>query len=195
MSSSGDPEPSSRDHERRPSDPEPPPSEPERRLRIHSGELISATCALLLLTIMFALAWYGVVEPTGHIRSGMNSAENAWHGLSTVRWLMLLTAAVALGSVILHATQRSHGTRTDTSLAVAAFGTLTAGLLVYRVLVDLPASDEVVDAKLGAFLGLLSAIGIALGGYESMREERARRKRLVQRSRTRSRLASSTHAR
>jgi hypothetical protein len=76
---------------------------------------------------------------------------------------------------------------------VAALGTLTAVLLVYRVLIDLPNPSSVVDAKLGAFLGLLFAIGIALGGCESIREERLRRASIEQRSR--SRLASETHAR
>ena len=171
-------------------------ADPPPRPRVHSGELISVTSALLLLPLMFAVAWYGVVAlpgPTG--RSGITTAENAWHGLTFVRWLMLLTIAVTLGSVILHASQRSHGARTDTSLAITALGTVTAALLIYRVLIDLPDPKSVVDAKIGAYLGMLAAIGIALGGYESIREERARRTSLVQKSRIGARLASRTHAR
>jgi hypothetical protein len=171
-------------------------ADPPPRSRVHSGELISVTSALLLLPFMFAIAWYGVVAlpgPTG--RSGITTAENAWHGLTFVRWLMVLTIAVTLGSVILHATQRSHGARTDTSLAITVLGTVTAALLIYRVLIDLPDPKSVVDVKIGAYLGMLAAIGIALGGYESIREERARRTSLVQKSRIRSRLASRTQAR
>jgi hypothetical protein len=165
-------------------------AEPQPRSRVHTGELISVTSALLLLPFMFAFQWYGVVAlpgPTG--RSGITAAENAWRGLTSVRWLMLLTVAVTLGSVILHASQRSHGARTDTGPAIAAVGTLTAVLLVYRVLIELPDARSVVDVKIGAFLGMLATIGIALGGYESVREERARRASLVHRSRTKSRLA------
>jgi hypothetical protein len=51
-------------------------------------------------------------------------------------------------------------------------GTVTAAALVYRVLVALPAPAQVVDQKLGAFLGLLCALGIAYGGLESRRAER-----------------------
>ena len=43
-----------------------------------------------------------------------------------LRWLMLLTIVVAVGSLLLHVTQRSHGARTDTSLLVAALGALNA---------------------------------------------------------------------
>jgi hypothetical protein len=153
------------------------------------GELISAGSALLLLVTMFALEWFGVVGPAGHMRSGMNGAEDAWNGLTVVRWLMLVTIAVALGSVLLHATQRGHGAKTNTSLLVTALGTLTAALLIYRVLIELPAPDQIVDVKLGGFLGLLSAIGIALGGWESIREQRARVAALAHRSRRKSRLA------
>jgi hypothetical protein len=74
-------------------------------------------------------------------------------------------------------------------------GTATAALVAYRVLIDLPKSSSVVDVKLGGYLGLAAAIGIAIGGFESIRELRERRGSLVQRSRRRSRVASTPDAR
>jgi hypothetical protein len=163
---------------------------------IHTGELISFVSALLLALIMFVLDWYGVVGvPLQARRSGITTAENAWHVLTDVRWLMLLTIVAAVGSVGVHAQQRSHGTKTDTSVLVATLGTATAALVAYRVLIDLPDSSAIVDVKLGGYLGLACAIGIAIGGFESMRELRERRGKLIQRSRRRSRMASSTDAR
>jgi hypothetical protein len=47
-------------------------------------------------------------------------------------------------------------------------------LLIYRVLIALPSGARVVDQKLGAVLGLVCALGIAWGGYEAIREQRAR---------------------
>jgi hypothetical protein len=142
----------------------------ERRLapprRVRRGELVSAVAALGLLIIMFAFAWFGVDGIPG--RSEIATAENAWHGLTLLRWLMLLTIFVAIGSLFLHASQRTHGAETDTSLAITVLGALTAVALAYRVLIDLPSSASVVDQKIGAYLGLLCAIAIAIGGYDAL---------------------------
>lgn len=136
------------------------------------GEIVSATSALLLLIAMFALAWYGVDGIPGRT-SRLVYAENAWQGLPVVRWVMLVTVVAAVGSVPLHFSQRTHGARTETGVLVTVLGTLTAGLLIYRVLIVLPASDQVVDQKLGAFLGMLCALGVAYGGLQALREERS----------------------
>jgi hypothetical protein len=151
-------------------------SPPARAPRIRVGALVSATSALALLVIMFATEWYGVagVPDPSAVRPAVSTAENAWHGLTVTRWVLLATIVASVGAVVLHASQRQHGNKTDTSLAVAALGGLSAVLLVYRVLIVLPAPTRVIDQKLGAFLGLLCALGIAWGGYEAIREQRAR---------------------
>ena len=146
---------------------------------------------------MFALKWFGLEVTPGPAaaRSAISTAENAWAGLTDLRWLMLITIAAALGSIVLHASQRSHGTKTDTSGVIAGLGTLTAALLAYRVLIDLPSPNQVVDQKIGAYLGLLAAVTIALGGWESMGEERARERFRLARSRARNRVAPGSGAR
>ncbi len=162
-----------------------------RAPRLRQGALITAASAVALLVVMFAMEWYGVDELPGRVSAHrpLAHAENAWHGLTNVRWLMLLTIAVALGSVLLHGSQRAHGAKTNTGALVAMLGAITAVLLIDRVLIDLPSANAVVDQKLGAYLGVLSAVGIAFGGYESMLEERARRRRVARASRTRREVA------
>jgi hypothetical protein len=149
---------------------------PPRGPRIRVGALVSATSALALLVIMFAMEWYGVagVPDPSAVRPAVSTAENGWHGLTVTRWVLLATIVASIGAVVLHASQRQHGNKTDTSLIVAALGALSAALLIWRVLIVLPASTRVIDQKLGAFLGLLCALGIAWGGYEAIREQRAR---------------------
>jgi len=158
---------------------------PSRAPQVHHGELVSAVSALTLLALMFLTKWYGVagVPDPSAARPAITTAENGWDGLVVVRWVMLGTICAAVGSVLLHASQRSHGTKTDTSRAVAGLGALTSALLIYRVLIALPAASEVIDQKLGAVLGLLCALGIALGGWESMREQRTRAAKTSRRSR------------
>jgi hypothetical protein len=159
--------------------------------RVNVGELLSAVSALLLVAIMFATEWYGVagVPDPSYARPAISTAENAWNGLSDIRWVLVATIIAAVGSVFLHASQREHGTKTDTSRVVASLGGLSALLLVYRVLIVLPGDGKVLDQKLGAFLGLLCALGIAWGGWESVMQQRARAGARVQRSRREGRLA------
>jgi hypothetical protein len=164
----------------------------QRTLRLRQGALIAAGSAIALGIVMFAMAWYGVDEIPGRVaaRMPLTYAVNAWHALSAIRWLMLLTIVVAIGSVLLHGSQRAHGAKTDTGVVVAGLGAATAVALIIRVLIVLPSPDSVVDQKLGAYIGMLCAVGIALGGYEQMLEERARRARAAPGSRGARRIAA-----
>lgn len=138
------------------------------------GELISAGSALLLAILLFATKWYGVagVPDPSYARPAISGAEDGWSGLTVIRWVIVATVIAAIGSVFLHASQRGHGTKTDTSRLIAALGTITSLLLIYRVLIALPGAGVVIDQKLGAVLGVFCALGIAWGGYESIRERR-----------------------
>ena len=50
-------------------------------------------------------------------------------------------------------------------------GAVTALALIYRVLINVPGSDSVVQAQPGAYLGLASACLLVCGAYLSMRKE------------------------
>ncbi len=119
-----------------------------------------AAWALALLISMFALKWYGVDGIPGRSRTVV-SAVNAWQGLTVLSWLMLAVIALAFVSVPLHLSQRLHGARTDTSPLVAISATVMAALVAYRVLVDLPRPDAIVDQKLGAIIGLACALALS----------------------------------
>jgi hypothetical protein len=165
--------------------------------QVFFGELTSAACALLLLFFLFATKWYGVagVPDPSAARPAISTAETGWEGLTLVRWVVLATALTVLASVVLHASQRRHGTKTDTSRVITALGSVTSLLLIYRVLLALPTGGKVIDQKFGAFLALLCALGVALGGYESIAEYRLRARTVVQRPRRRPGLASGRHGR
>ncbi len=142
------------------------------RPRVHTGQLISIVSSLLLVALMFAMDWYGVVRQPQMHRVGVNGAENAWTALTVLRWGILLSVVVTIGAIAIRASQRRHGTRTETGTAVMVTGAVIAALLIYRVLIDPPDPASVVDVKLGAVLGLLAAVGIAVGGVESFHQER-----------------------
>ena len=157
------------------------------------GELISAAGALALLVAMFAVAWYGVDAIPGAAATSSPAAtsENAWDGLTVIRWLMLLTVLVALGAVAVHAWHPTRVTVARLRLALLALSTANAAALIFRVLIVLPSSDRVPDQKLGGVVGVIAALGIAVGAYEAVREQRARLLGLVQASDARDPLPSA----
>jgi hypothetical protein len=158
-----------------------------RPLRPLQAELIAAAGAILLLVSLLFLKWFGLGGPVGPFapRAVTTGSEGAWHTLTLLRWPALLASAVALLPVLVRPAQRWLGLPRRTHLAVAALGSLTALLLGYRVLIDLPDPSRVVDQKAGAVLGLAGALLIAIGGLESMRADprqvRARRARSARR--------------
>jgi len=157
---------------------------PAPNVLLTRGELISAASALVLLVLMFTVAWYGVdrIPGAAATSSAPATSENAWEALTLIRWLMLLTVLVALGVVAIHARRPGRVTVARFRLALLVLGILTAVAVIFRVLLALPSPDRVPDQKLGAVLGMIAALGIAFGAYEAVREQRARLFGLVGRS-------------
>ncbi|HKO28445.1 MAG TPA: hypothetical protein VJU80_13375 [Solirubrobacteraceae bacterium] len=124
--------------------------------RLRRGELLAGTGAVLLLVFLLAGKWYG----------HGSGARTGWEALTSLRWLLVITIAAALSLVAAQVTRRSPAVPVTLSLLVAVLGPITVLALIYRVLINPPAHEQA-----GAFLGLLSAIGLAYGGYLSLREE------------------------
>ena len=129
--------------------------------------------SVVLLASMFVLTWYGLTPQLQSAATtlGSSTSINGWDALTNARWLMLLTVACGLALVYLQAARRAPAIPVTLSVIVTVLGVLTMLVLVYRVLINEPGSDAVVDQKAGAFVGLASAIAIAVGGYLSMRDE------------------------
>lgn len=138
------------------------------------GELAASGWGVALLVAMFALKWFGVDNIPGRTPNAVEAID-AWHGLTVLSWLMVLTVVLCFGSLALHVGQRRHGAKTDTSIVLAATSTLTAVLVAYRVLIHLPAPAAVVDQKLGALIGLGCAIAVAASAWTAVRDVRYRR--------------------
>ncbi len=146
-------------------------------MRLERGELLSAACGLALLVLMFGFAWYGISGIHGQPATQRTAmwTEDGWDALTIVRWLILLTAIVALTPPLLRL--RGSGESEPPAGAgalVFLLGGLTSVLLTYRVLLDLPDPSAVSDQKLGAVLAVISAAGIAVGGWSSVALTRAR---------------------
>lgn len=140
--------------------------------RLRRGEWIVLACGVLLAAFTFLLKWYGpsgVLSPTASTL-GVTSVDG-WNGLTSLRWLILLTILAALALGFLQAGRRTPAWPAMLSMFTMLLGGITALALIYRVLINPPGAGDLVSQKAGAYLAIVAALGIACGGYISLREE------------------------
>jgi hypothetical protein len=141
--------------------------------RLRRGELIVGASALVLLASMFVLDWYGLTATYSPTAEGLGvpTAVNAWDGLTIMRWLLLLTVGSALALVYFQARRRAPALPVTLSALTTVLSLITVLALIYRVLINQPGPGEVVEARVGAYVGLLSAVALLYGAWRSLRQE------------------------
>ena len=129
------------------------------RSTLASGELVAAVSGVGLLVVSF-LPWY----------SAGGQDATAWQAFSVVDLFIAAAAAAGLsvGLVVLFRLSVSYP-MAGASVA-ALFGAIAVVLIVWR-LIDPPADG--LDVEVGAWLGLIAAAGVTLGGYLGMQEPKA----------------------
>jgi hypothetical protein len=135
-----------------------------RPSRLRRGESIAGAGALLLTVSLFALSWYKPQASAGSTAASLNG----WHGLTHLRWLVLVTIIVALALVWLQVSRRAPALPVTCSLFTMLLGGVSVLALLFRVIIDPPGGMSV---SAGAYLGVLAAVLITYGGYKSMRTE------------------------
>jgi hypothetical protein len=146
--------------------------------KLSTGEKIAGGSAILLFIFMFFFNWFGVEVSDVNGFSGTISGEggSAWDALELIRFVLLLTVIGALVLVGLRLSDSTYEPPVPLSTVITVLGVISVLLILFRI-IDPPTFAEVggisFDAtlKVGIFLGLLSAAGIAYGGYTTMREE------------------------
>jgi len=144
--------------------------------RLKFGDLIAAGGALVLFISLF-LDWYSVeIEGFGGVGGG-SGGGSAFDALDIGSFFLLLVAVVVIGIVVMRALgNEPAGLPVPLSTIILGLGGLAVLYVVFRLLVspvDVPDElDDAVDVGrgIGIFLGLLSAIAIAAGGFLSARE-------------------------
>jgi hypothetical protein len=125
------------------------------------GELVGAIGGLGLLVASF-LPWY----------SAGGEDVTAWQAFSITDLVLAAAAISALSVGVVVITRLSVSYPVAGSSVATGFGAVALLLIVYR-LIDPPGGDGV-NREIGAWLGLLSAVAITLGGYLGMQPLRAR---------------------
>jgi hypothetical protein len=139
--------------------------------RLRQGEVIAALGGVALLIVMF-LDWYGAdgnaTFQGQDIRISLGF--NAWQAFNVTDLILALTAVTAIGLAVITASRRSPALPVAASVITAALGALATLLVFYRIL-NQPGPNQFFEVKLGAFLGFLSVLAVAVGGCLSMRDE------------------------
>lgn len=144
--------------------------------RLNQGEMIAAVSALLLLIIMFVFSWFGIPDVDV---SGIDDGFNAWQSFGFIDIVLFITILVAIGGALMTANAQSVNTPVAISAITTALGILSVLLILFRIIdppgVDISGAfvDENFDfeRRIGVFLGLIAAGGIAFGGWRAMQEE------------------------
>ncbi len=142
-----------------------------RRLRL--GEIVAGASALLLLVFLFTPDWYALNGTLSQTASdlGARTTWNGWWGLGGLRYVVLVTIAAALALAYFQAAERAPAIPIALAVIVTVLGVLSVLVVIYTILAGPPSFGSLLHQKAGAYLGLVAAIGIAYGGYKSMREE------------------------
>jgi uncharacterized membrane protein len=128
--------------------------------RLRAGEWIAAAGGLALI-VSLALPWYDA--PTEPL--------TGYEALTVIDILLTLVALLALALAVLEATQDSPAKPVAAAVLTVVFGALAVLLVLFR-LIDAPADGLTVRA--GAWLGLVAALAITVGGWRALAAEYVR---------------------
>ena len=145
--------------------------------RLRAGEWTAAVGAAALLVALF-LPWFGVElsGPVGNLVNPFLADAGGTSGWNTLGWLVIVLALGAVGCAawlaIANATRRPVAQTVAASVLTATAGTFAFVVLALRALVFQPGPNELVVLRYGAWLGLLAALALALGGWWATKDER-----------------------
>ena len=129
--------------------------------RLRWGEWIAGISALDLLLVTFR-SWYKLSGGSGHV--------TAWHALISGRYLLLATVVAGIFLLLVQMAEDTAAPPFPLGWVAAAVGFACTVYVAYRLAT--PPSDSL-DADVGLYLGLASALGVTIGGLLAAREPAA----------------------
>lgn len=138
-------------------------------------EAIAAGSAVTLFVLLF-FPWYDQTNAESKLSLPDASEATAWEALEVVAPLLALACALILAAVAVRVLRPGWRPAISPGATIAVLGGLATLLVLLRIGAP-PDPDGLVGVEyeatpsLAAFLGLAAALGIAVGGYRSMRAE------------------------
>src|SRR6478672_3722472 len=143
------------------------------------GEGIAGVSGLLLIAIMFVFPWFGLKLGPPAVLLSNERTRDAWSSYGFTDIVLLVTALSAIALVLLAAADREVG-RSAAASSIVTFLGLASVVLVVISIISLPslgyASGPGIEhfRKIGVWLGLIAAAGVAAGGYMASQEREPR---------------------
>jgi hypothetical protein len=126
--------------------------------RLSLGEWIAGASGLLLIVSLF-LPWYSLA----------GESATAWQTMAVDDVLITLAALIGLAAVMVVATPGLAGFSVAAVTLAALPALLALFLTIYRLASPAPEAD--VSLGIGAWLGLLGALGLVAGCWRGARDE------------------------
>jgi hypothetical protein len=123
----------------------------------------AGACGAALIVLLF-VPWYRGGVPV--------ESRSAWEALAVNDVIFLLVGAMAVGFVVLTATHSTNAVPIAAASITALLGILAALLAVIRLIWPPDLGPGPTDRQAGVWLGVAAAVGIAVSGWFSMRDER-----------------------
>ena len=143
--------------------------------RLTQGEKIAGVSGIALILIMFIFKWFGLKAGVGGF--SVEGSRNAWGSYGFIDIVLFITVVAAVGLAAIKASDADVGLPVAASAIVAGLGVLSVVLIIISIIsppdfgVDLSGTGIDHTRKIGVWLGLLAAIGVAYGGWRAMQEE------------------------
>jgi hypothetical protein len=147
--------------------------------RLTQGEKIAGVSGIALILIMFIFKWFGLKFSggAGAVGFSVEGSRNAWGSYGFIDIVLFITVVAAVGLAAIKASDADVGLPVAASAIVAGLGILSVVLIIISIIsppdfgTDLSGTGIDHTRKIGVWLGLIAAIGVAYGGWRAMQEE------------------------
>jgi hypothetical protein len=142
---------------------------------LRAGEWTAAVGAAALVVTLF-LPWFDVELPNDGALVVVGLVSGSDDGWSNLGWLTIALLLAAIGCAawlaFANAAARPVAQAVAASVLTATAGTVAFVALALRVLIFQPGPNDLIVLRYGAWLGLLAALVLALGGWWAIKDER-----------------------
>ncbi len=132
--------------------------------RVRTGEIVAGVAGVVLLLSLF-LEWYTV--------RGRAEGLTAWSAFSFVDLLVCLVALLGIALAVSQVVGRGPALPVAIGVITTTLGLAATLLVLYRIL-NQPGPNDAIGVGAGAWIGLAACLGVFLGAWLSLSDERPR---------------------